>query len=546
MKQSARVLVPIPMFAFSATRMPWSKVIQLSTNDLAYANQDERLLPFMAHKPDLAGLTAALNIRKNIPTNRELLFERLFIQYKQLGSPKEMFERIELLRKPTTYTITTAHQPLLLGGPFYTIFKAVSAVRLAREMKAAHPSHDFLPIFVIGSEDHDFEEVNHTRVYGKDIVWQTEAGGPVGKLNTFSLSTVIEEVKNLLGTNEQAEPIIKLIEAAYQGHFSFGDAAQALLHALFSPLGMIVIQMNDAEWKRSFTPIMERELFGQVSEPLVQQTQNKLAELGLKPQAFVRPINLFYMTDQLRARIEHTGDRFDIVGTDLSFSESEMRLMLHTNPERISPNVVMRPLFQEHILPNLAYVGGGGEIAYWLERKSQFEAFDIPFPVLFRRCSALILQPAEEKKIAKFGLSVNDFFQTEHELRRQFLGHLEGELLSLSDQIAQNDAIFDQIAEKAAALDPTLKKAVLADGARQKSVIQQWEARLIKNLKTKHDTNLAQLVNVQQKLFPAGGLQERQDSFLPALVSWGIDWPEQLVALLNPLEPGMLVIKKHQ
>ena len=252
--------------------------------------------------------------------------------------------------------------------------------------------------------------------------------------------------------------------------------------------------------------------------------------------------NLFYLRPQVRERIVRDGDKFRVLNTDYVFSREEIIREMQEHPEHFSPNVVLRPLYQELVLPNLAYIGGGGEIAYWLERKRQFEHFGINFPMLVRRNSVLWIDGNSANRMQKLGLSVPDLFQDTEALIRQYIArHAEGEL-SLAEEKAALEALFERVAAKAKEVDATLEKAVLAEGAKQTKSLEQLESRIVRAEKQRHETALNQIRSLREKLFPGNGLQERTDNFTTFYTKYGDAFLKVLKSNLDPLDNRFVVI----
>jgi bacillithiol biosynthesis cysteine-adding enzyme BshC len=288
---------------------------------------------------------------------------------------------------------------------------------------------------------------------------------------------------------------------------------------------------------------MERELTDQVSYNLVTETVEKLNQVGFKTQASPREINLFFMEGSSRERIVKEGDVYKVLNTDRVFTETEILAHLHTHPEHFSPNVVLRPLYQETILPNLVYVGGGGELAYWLERKSLFDYFGINYPMLVRRNSVLWIDRDSSKKMERLGFTAAQFFQDIEVLVRQFIENNASGNISLSAELQDFERLIKKIAHKAYLIDPTLEKAVEADGIKLKASLEQWESRLMRAEKQKHEVVLSQLRALKEKLFPANGLQERHDNFIPVYLRYGNRMFDILKEKMLPLEHGFIVIE---
>ena len=525
--------------------LPFPQVPQLSKSDIAYATSDERLKPFYDYAPQMESFEQIIQEKAGKSYPRAELVEALKRQYKNLTSHEKVNRNIEALGQDNAFTIVTAHQPSLFLGPLYFFYKALTAINLAEAVETSTAGRQrIVPVFVLGSEDHDIEEVNKAHLFGKQIVWQPNETGAVGSMSATSLSTALDELRGILGESDAAHALFERVNTCYQGKKSFAEATQALLHEFFGPYGLVVLNMNDAALKRHFTPIMQAELTEQPAFRLVNETIGQLTELGFKAQAAPREINLFYLSEGSRERIVLEEGRYKVLNTNRVFSQEEIFAELEAHPERFSPNVVLRPLFQETILPNLAYVGGGGELAYWLERKSLFQHFGVQFPMLVRRHSVLWLDRDAVKKLDKFGFTPAQFFGDTDALVRSFIEKNAAGEVSLDQEINALKQIYEQVAAKAMAVDPTLEKAVLAESVKAAAGLEQWQSRLVRSEKQKHETTLNQLRALKEKLFPASGLQERHDNFLPFVLKYGEEFIGALKEHFMPFDTGFVILEE--
>ncbi len=524
-------------------RVPFAEVPQFSKRDVAYATGSDDLRPFYQYPVTLDAFATVMEDKATDGTDRELLVEELKAQYSHLPEVAAVTEALGHLRSRDTFTVITAHQPSLFTGPLYYVLKICSAINLARQLNARYPDRQVVPVFIMGGEDHDFEEVNHAHVYGHRLEWKNDTGGSVGALHTDGLAVVLRELKDILGDRETAREIYAKIAAAYTENATYGAASVALAHALFGKYGLVVANMSRPAFKAAFRPIMERELFDSVSQPLIEKAQRALEEIGYSGQAHAREINLFYLSAGRRDRIVRDGENYGVLGTDQTFTEAELRSELESAPERFSPNVVMRPLFQELIFPNLAYIGGGGELAYWLERKEQFATFGVNFPMLIRRNSVLWIDKGNQKKLDKLELNYRQLFRKADLIIRDYVAQASANELSLSAELVELESLFQRIAEKAERIDPTLAKSVLGEHARQAKAVENIEGRLRRTEKQRFETAMNQIRGLRDKLFPEDGLQERYDSFLNFYLQEGEALFDTLIEHLDPLTEGLVVIQ---
>ena len=525
--------------------LPFPQVHQLSKSDTAYASGDALLKPFYTHTPNLDTFEQVLLERAGTEYPRMELLETLQRQYTKFPQREEVNRNIEALGYSDTFSIVTAHQPSLFLGPLYFVYKALTTIVLAEAVEARNASGKrIVPVFVLGSEDHDIEELNKVNLFGKQLIWHPEETGPVGVMSTERLVPVLDELRSILGESDAAQALFERVANCYRGQKTFADATQAMLHEFFGALGLVVLNMNDVGLKRLFIPVIKAELTEQPAFRLVNETIGQLNELGFKTQAAPREINLFYMKPGMRERIVLEDGVYKVLHTDLVFSQEEILAEVEQHPERFSPNVVLRPLFQEMVLPNLAYVGGGGELAYWLERKTLFAHFGVHFPMLVRRHSVLWLDRDTGKKLGKIGFTAAQLFDDTESLIRKFVDMNAAGEVSLAQEINALQHIFEQIADKAKAVDPTLEKAVLADSVKAVAGLEHWQGRLIRAEKHKHETTLNQLRALKEKLYPSNGLQERHDNFLSYMLKYGEGFIATLKSSFAPFDPGFVILEE--
>ncbi len=526
------------------TKIPFSDIPQFSQKDKDYALEADYLRPFFKYGVKIESFPNIIQAKEKKFTNRTALVQALEIQYKGIETSASVKDNIAALQHKNTFTITTAHQPSLFTGPLYYIYKIISVIHLSRELNKKYKNYHFVPTFVSGAEDHDFEEINHAAIFGKTYQWQQQQQGATGTMSIEGLSPVLEALLEVLGEGEYAMELKSILNTAYRGTHNYGKAAFLLANALFQKYGLVVLDMNTPILKKEFIPYMIDELKNGVSKSIVPKTQKALEENGFAKQTHVRDINLFYLYNQQRNRIEKKGEFYHVLNTDLTFSESDMMELVETHPERFSPNVVMRPIYQELILPNLAYVGGGGEIAYWLERKEQFEYWDLPFPMLIRRNSVLWISKADAKKMDKLKLSIKDLFAPTDSLIKKHVSAKADNPLELNREKEEITAIYQTIKDKALKIDQGLGQLILAEQSKQLKAISNLEARLHKAEKQKHEVAINQISKLKEKLFPKNGLQERHDNFIPFYLKYGSAYFDLLLEQLDPLQKGFIIIKE--
>ena len=481
--------------------LPLTSTGQFSPLFLDYISKKASLTPFYNRFPDVAAFAGQINEKLFDQANRQILVDALERQYTNILTKPD----ISILLQSDTFTVTTGHQLNIFSGPLYIIYKLITTINLARQLKKAYPSYNFVPVYWMATEDHDFAEINHFSLLGKNYAWQTEQRGAVGRMNPQELKTVFAQIPEKLS----------LFENAYLKHDTLADATRYYINELFGAEGLICLDADDAALKRVFAPVMRDELVHQQANELVQKQTAQLESLGYKTVITPRDINLFYLDAQLRERIERKdGGTYRVLHTQLKFSESEILNLLEQHPERFSPNVVLRPLYQEMILPNLAYIGGPSEVPYWLQLKPVFEHFKTPFPILMPRNFAMYVPAVSAKRICKLGLTPEELFQDTLTLKREYIDTHTRHTLKFDNENKTVNKALDAILHKAQMVDPTLEKAVLAETKRFANALARLEKKMRRAEERNQETGIRQLLAVKNELFPNGGLQERSENFL--------------------------------
>lgn len=512
------------------------EIHDLSKRDITYWGSPEEFQPYIEFLPQLEAFDEVIEKRAGHDINRTVLVDSLSNQYKAYSSDQKTIDNIQDLLKENCYTLTTAHQPSLLTGPLYYILKILSVINLSSTLNERYPDKTIVPVFVLGSEDHDFEEIRSFNVYGKTISWDREAKGSVGDLDCEGLKQVIEETKGILGSSSQALELLDKIESEIENFRNYAEFAFRLTHLLFDKFGLVILRMDDPLLKSEIKDIILDDIFSNSSEELVSSTQQKIKnKLGFNAQAYVRPINFYYKTKGTRNRIEETNGIYSVLGSDLTFTEEELKAEVKNHPERFSPNVIARPLYQSKVLPDLAYIGGGGEIAYWTERMDQFKHYNLHFPMLIRRTSALI---SSEKQLSKYeaaGMSHADLFLSEDKLVKNYINLNSDKLNDLSEYKEELEKIYSQISKRIEQVDKTLVNTAGAEMSKAIKSIEYLENKVSKALKQKEEVNLNRIKKLKAQLFPSG-LQERKVNVLQFLSSEGIGIIEEMLEHCNPLE----------
>ena len=519
-----------------AEAIPYHQTKHFSQFILKYISGDTSLRALYNRTPSVESFKAQISEKKSQNFNRNALVTSLVDQYSGIDSSDLVKNNIQSIAQENTFTVATGHQLCLFMGPLYFLYKIISTLNLSEKLKESYPEYNFVPIFWMATEDNDFEEVNHVYLFGNKLTWnQTQKGG-VGEIDTNSLKSTLEQLKSILGDSKEAKELCHLFYSAYLQHNNLAEATRYLLNSLFSKYGLVVLDANTKRLKQEAISLIKTDVLRQENYPLIKQTNKALP----KSQAYVRPINFFYQLKGFRNRIELHGDVYVVLNSDITFSKKELELEIENYPERFSPNVLMRPLFKELILPNLVTIGGSAEISYWMQLKSTFAANGIVFPILFLRNSALVIESKLASKITHLNLSSHELFEDEHLLHKSYVTKNTTDEISVEEQRNQSTVLFEQLLAKTQ--DASLTKSIKAEQQKQLNTIDKIEQKLLKSEKQKHQIKLAQITSVINKLFPNNGLQERYDSIIPFYLTYGSSFIDRMKSHLNPLEFNFTVI----
>lgn len=466
---------------------------------------------------------------------REVLVQALKKQYASITKSRPDFDR---LLAPNAFTVTTGHQLTLLAGPMYFVVKILEVIKLAKQLTEKYPSSDIIPVFWMASEDHDFEEIQSTSLFNRKLTVDYEQRGPVGRFSLEKLEAFKAEILDFFGEDKRDE-IGPLLDA-YSGT-NLTEATRNLVHYLFGNKGLMIVDGDDAALKGLFAPIVKEELIAGKSEDAVLKTNESLEKEGFKLQVHPRPINLFYIENGVRERIKRTETGFK--AGEKSWSEQELLALADNDPIRFSPNVILRPVYQETILPNLAYIGGAGEISYWLQLKGVFELYATVYPIIQVRNSVLWVDKTSIKKMDKIGLNWKEVFKDTDILKKEYVQEHSSDALDFSNLDEMTSNLSKEIEKRALSVDTNMKQFAASEVTRLQKQLDGLKAKLIKASKGKHDQAMKSIEVVKDKLFPGGGLQERSANFLSFCADGVVQSRlDSLYEALDPFSENLIVL----
>ncbi len=526
------------VFHFHRDHLP-----EVNAQHLNLVYNQEVFLPYIQQTFSLEHFEKQIDLKEDNYTqkNRGVLVKALQKQYENVEEKDGVMDKIQLLQEANTFTVTTGHQLSLFTGPLYFVIKILHVIKLSKELKKNYPDYNFVPVYWMASEDHDFEEIQSMNLFGKKFTWESTQKGAVGRFSTEGLEEVKMKIKEMFQNHPNAE-IHSLLDA-YSGD-NFAEATRNLVHFLFKKYDLIILDGDDRSLKQFFIPMMKKELEESFAYHAVNKTNKDLVRDGAKIQVHAREVNLFYLKEGIRNRIIKRDNHFEIEDVG-NFSLTEIIEELENYPERFSPNVILRPLYQEFILPNLAYVGGVGEISYWLQLKGVFDAVQITYPLISVRNSVFWIDAPTAKRMMKIDMKLECIFKPKDLIKKEYILHHEKEALNFELFDKRLQKLKDELSDLVLGVDESKTSFISAENARLDRQMENYKSKLIKMSKGRHDNALKQIDHVKDKLFPNGNLQERVVNFF----SFSPDGNytsrlDKLYAKIDPIKNDFLILRE--
>lgn len=523
-------------------QLAYSGTGYLSSLATDYVSGNVTLHGLYAYQPDIESFRQAIEQRDFANSSRAVLADALLTQYAGQEVKPEVERHIQALRDSKTYTVTTGHQLGLFSGPLYFVYKIISTINLAEKLAATYPDYTFVPVFWMATEDHDFEEINHFHAFDKTFQWNSDQSGAVGRFSVDGLGELIDQWQSEMPEWVGDQPWFTDLKTAYTTQPTLTAATRYLVDQWFGSYGLVCVDGDDTALKQLFSPHVLRELEEQVATKAIATANAELAELGYTPQVHDRDINLFYLTDQTRERIVPHEKGYAVLHTDHVFTYEEMQAEVAQHPERFSPNVILRPVYQETILPNIAYLGGGAEVAYWLQLKPVFETLGVFYPMILPRNSVLWMNERAVRKQKGLGLGMAELFRKENELIREVVIRSTNDLLTFEEERKALLSVYNAIEERMTKADQTLAATVRSAQVKQLNQLNKLEKKLLRAEKRNHEVDVQRVRAINEWIAPHGKPQERYVNVIHLLYAFGDSFFEILKEELDPLDFRLTVL----
>ena len=484
--------------------------------------------------------------------DRSTLIRVLTEQNKQHHCGIRTLANIDLLGNENTVAVVTGQQVGICSGPLYTIYKTVTAIKLAEQLSTQFPDYNFVPVFWVEKEDHDFEEINKLNVLNPAGEVQTieylfggkpfeRNPGPVGSIVIDSfIDNFFDRLQTQLQESEFKLPLFTALRGYYRSGATLGAAFVGLMNQVFEDSGLVFLDPGNVELKKILKPVFQKEIAGlSKTSQMVVDTSAGLEE-HYHAQIKAKSINLFMLHKGGRYLIEPRENDYSLKGTRQFFSKEELNSIVENSPELISPNVVLRPICQDAILPTIAYVGGPSEVAYFAQLKPVYEFFDVQMPVVYPRASVTIMEEKVKNILEKFQVDFTEIWSD-----------IDPLLIRIAEQVSEVkvDVLFDllhrRIHEAVAEsrfgiqqIDPTLSGAIDSTLSRIESQLNVLKEKAQSAQQRRQEVTIKQIQKVAANIFPKSNFQEREFNVIYYMNKYGPDFVKWL--------SGEIIIERFQ
>jgi len=510
---------------------------------LDYLYEFENVANF--YKNDFRNKENYLKVFKNISeSKRDFSPEISSIISKQYSSldPSELTKKnIESLKDKNTLAVVTGQQLGILGGPLYTFHKIITAIKLSQHLSERYDDYNFIPVFWLEGDDHDFNEVRNIKLiddsnsvvsigYGEEIE-EDEAKQSVGLISfDETINNFFEKLDGTLRNTDFKPDLIKKLKDIYSPGKTFKQSFTQLIHSYFDEYGLVVFDPQDKNLKTLLKPVFKKEItdFRVHTEKLVHVSAT-LEEI-YHAQVKVKPVNLFLSIDNGRFSIEPVENEFRLRRKRKTFSQDELLALLESEPERFSPNVLLRPICQDYLLPTAFYVGGPSEISYFAQITPLYDFYNLTQPIIYPRSSATILENNIAGILEKYSVDINEIFVDVESVKRKIVNDVtENSLDELFNGISnQVELAFDQLKEKLFDIDKTIADSSKKYRDKILGSVNELKSKAEKAEQKKYDVTLRQIDRAAVNIFPNSTLQERELNFVQFANKYGDDFVKKI------------------
>lgn len=523
---------------YSLEHLPFSDLFK------TYIQDFQQLAEFYVTNPFDEKAIAQKIDRFQFDGDRHKTIEILTAFNKQFDVHQATLDNLDRLKDENALTIVTGQQLGIYGGPLYTVLKTISVIHLAEKLERKY-DRPVIPVFWLADEDHDYDEVRKLHLLdNKDETDKVESfelppkdnhSSPVARMQlSEALKRLRGDLKETLYNTDFSDDLWDLLDTSYTTEHTFFEAFGLFISRLFSKRGLVLAGSNNSEVKKLVGGYIKESILrvDEIRRNLEEQS-NKIGA-AYHQQVTLYDSNLFYLDKKEgRVKINHNGSGWK---TDAGREWEAKQLIgeIEQNPERFSPNVFLRPILQDALLPTLGYVAGPGEIAYYGQMKSMYSSFDLEMPIIFPRLSATFLEPSIDRIMNELPFEFHEYAHRIEDLETDYVDRTEQrDIKALFDEWKEK---FENLAaprkEEITDIDPTLEGAVEKASASYCNELDKLESKVYRAIKKQDQIQLRRIRRIKANLFPGDGLQERVIAGIFYMNKYGIDiWDELLNAL---------------
>lgn len=495
----------------------------LTATTKAFVEQTDDIKTLLGESHPYFSFEKAIEGKANFSAQfRQTLHDQLHLQYSAIAKKEhvdtKVWDNIELLKASNTFTVCSGQQLHLFFGPAFVIYKILALVDYCEALKAQYPDKNFVPVYWLASEDHDFDEIKNTKLFNQTFTWDAVPGDACGRLKTDSVKTLIEAIGRTVNLNEEQSKLLAEFDAIYSSSENLGEATIRVVNAFMGTYGVICVNGDSKVFKQEFIPVIEQDLINQNNLTDFEEVSKTLLNKGLSTQLNARQINFFYLHNGQRQRIVLEDSVYKCLDGSIIAEASAIKTHIADFPERFSPNAMLRPLYQETILPNIAYIGGNAEITYWIQLHKVMVNNKISHPTLVLRPSVWIspqktLQWLEKRHISPLQVLTS---RSDEEL----LEILTGNVLDLSAEITAFNELRSKIQNITAQNVGSELKPLVEAGKAYEKHLKNVDKAIREFGIAKSGQEFEKLKDIKLNLFNINSIQERKLDALEMLIKF--------------------------
>lgn len=522
--------------SISFNKLPFSKLFQ------HYTAQNPDILDFYESNPFSYNDTGNRIKEFRFKGDRSKSVELLTEYNKKFGASAKTLSSIENLFDDDSLAVVTGQQLTIFGGPLFTIYKIIRAINYAKFLENEFKV-PVVPVFWMADEDHDFEEVSKVKIPGSKEIHEFELNldqeteCPSGSIHVDEkIERLSEQIQEKQQDTDFSYQLWSKANKYYHPGSTIAESFGRFILDIFSDYGLILGGSNFKAIKEHlYAPVQKSVLEAENHFRVLESTSTRLEKNGYHRQVHLQKSNLFWLNeDQKRIKIKFDGGEWILDNKEKSWTTGDLADQIENSPHRFSPNVFLRPVLQDYLLPTIAYVAGPGEIGYYAQMKEFYGCFDIKMPIIMPRYSATIIESGIDRILKKLPFDVEEYSRRIEDLEADYVESTDTTDLEnlFNDWKQQADSIVEKKIDTIKKIDPTLEGSAEKVNAIYSSELDKLKGKLYRSIKEQEKIQINRIKKIQTSLFPNKNLQEREVAFVYIMNKYGTDiWDKLLKEL---------------